>query len=136
MTPYHEHFLPIFLVGCFIAAIASFLAGRASGCALPGLFLLIGVLSFWSALFFASDQGYRAWQSMRNPPEEAFRDAAVVGALAVGWVPGGLFCLIVFGLVRGFRRLVQWADPLAAPKTGNTHSPPAGESPSEEPNYR
>ncbi|MCA9269638.1 MAG: hypothetical protein KDA41_14250 [Planctomycetales bacterium] len=113
MTPFHEHFIPIFLSGCFIAAIASLFAARQAGCALPGALLLVGVLTFWATLFFAADRGYRAWQSMPNPPGEAFSDASVVGALVAGWLPGGLFCLVVFGLVRGYQRLNRWANPEA-----------------------
>lgn len=113
MTPYHEHFVPIFLSGCFVAGIASFFAAVQTGYARPGVLLSVGVLVFWSALFFASDRGYRAWQSMPNPPDEAFSDASVVGALVAGWLPGSVFCFVVFGLVRGFRRLDRWANPQA-----------------------
>lgn len=133
MTPYHEHFLPIFLAGCFVAAIASVFAGRASGCALPGTLLLIGVLSFWASLFFGSDYGYRTWQSTPDPPPEAFSDASVLGALIAGWVPGGLSCLTVFGVVRGFRRLDRGANRQGYPEepgmtsqrdTGNPYQGP------------
>lgn len=48
---------------------------------------------------------------MPDPPAEAFNDASVVGALILGWFPGGLFCLIVFALVRGTRWLLHWANP-------------------------
>ena len=91
MTPYDETFLPIFLMGCFVAVITSFVAGRMSGCLIPGVLLCIGVLAFWAAVFIGSDMGYRAWQSMPDPPDEAFSDASVLGALVLGWFPGLIF---------------------------------------------
>jgi len=123
MTPYHETFLPIFLLGCVIAAVASFFAGRMSGCVWPGVLLVVGVLAFWSAVFIGSDMGYRAWQSMPDPPRVAFSDASVVGALVFGWLPGGMFCLTVFGLVRAVRWLLHWANPDVFPRAEKPVSP-------------
>jgi hypothetical protein len=111
MTPYHEIFVPIFLLGCSIAATASFFAGRLSGCVWPAVLLIAGVLAFWAAVFIGSDLGYRAWQSMPDPPDEAFSDASAVGALVLGWLPGGIFCLTIFGLVRVVRWILRWANP-------------------------
>ncbi len=115
MTPYHTSFVPFFLTGCLIAAIVSFLAGRSSGCFWPGLLLSVGTLAFWAAIFFGADLGYRAWQSMPDPPDEAFSDASVLGALVLGWLPGGIFCLTIFGLVRGARWALTKANPDAFP---------------------
>ncbi len=100
MNVYEQTFLPIFLVGCAIAACVSFVAARKPGFAIPGKFFGIGVLTFWAALFVASDTGYRAWQSIPNPPPEAFSDSGPAGALILGWVPGCIFCGLIFGLVR------------------------------------
>lgn len=124
MTAYHEEFIPIFLLGCFVAGLAAVFAGRASGLTIPGTLLCFGILSFWAALFFACDQGYRAWQSIPDPPDEAFSDASVMGAMVLGWIPGGMYCLVIFGLVRGFRRLDRWANPQAFPTAADTASPP------------
>jgi hypothetical protein len=110
ITPYYTTFLPIFLVGCAIAAIAAiaaFVAGRMSGWVWPLALLAIGVIAFWVAIFFGADMGFRAWQSMPDPPPEAFSDASVVGMLVAGWVPGGMFCLTIFGLVRGLPWLLN-----------------------------
>jgi len=124
MTPYHEYFLPIFLLGCSIAAIASFFAGRMSACLVPGVLLTIGVVVLWAAMFIGSDLGYRAWQSMPDAPDEAFSDASAVGALVLGWLPAGVFCLTVFGLVRVLRRLWRWAIPDASPQIAMPDSNP------------
>lgn len=124
MTPYHEHFLPVFLLGCLIAATASFFAGRMSGCLLPGVLLSVGVLVFWAAVFIGSDLGYRAWQSMPDPPDEAFSDASAVGALVLGWFPGAIFCSTVFVLVRVIRWILRWANPDVFPQDTRADSQP------------
>ncbi|MCA9266709.1 MAG: hypothetical protein KDA60_22780 [Planctomycetales bacterium] len=111
MTPYHEIFIPIFLLGCLIAGILSAFAGIKSGCLLPGLFLLVGVVIVWVAIFVGSDMGYRAWQSIPDPPDEAFSDASVLGALILGWLPGLMFCSLVFAVVRAVRTLAYRAEP-------------------------
>lgn len=133
MTPYHEVFLPILLLGCLIAGTLSLAAGTRSGCLVPGLLVLIGVIVVWAALFFGSDMGYRAWQSMPDPPDEAFSDASVLGALVLGWLPGLVFCSSVFGVARGFRWFLHWANPDVFPgnappgkvtETGNPYQSP------------
>ena len=111
MTPYHEYFLPIFLAGCLIAAVTSFVAGWMSGYVWPAVLLTLGVVAFWFAAFIGADIGYRAWQSIPDPPKEAFSDASVLGALVLGWLPGTVFCLTIFAMVRGFRWLLHWANP-------------------------
>ncbi len=85
-------------------------------------------MAFWAALFIGSDLGYRAWQSMPDAPEEAFSDASALGALVLGWLPGGIFCLAVFGLVRGMRWLLHWADPDVFPKDAAPISSPPVET--------
>jgi hypothetical protein len=110
MTPYHETFLPIFLLGCLFAGAASVFAGRRRGCLLPTALLGAGVIAFWIALFVGVDLGYRAWQAMADPPGEAFSDAAALGALLLGWFPGAIFCVTIFFGVRGVRRVAGWAN--------------------------
>ncbi|MCA9135277.1 MAG: hypothetical protein KDB00_00925 [Planctomycetales bacterium] len=134
MTPYHEVFLPIFLIGLLIAGVLSLVAGTRSGCLVPGLLVVSGVVVFWVALFAGSDMGYRAWQSMPDPPDEAFSDASAMGALVLGWFPGLVLCLAVFGVVRGFRWFLHWANPDVFPgnerptgqttETGNPYQSP------------
>lgn len=103
MTAYDQVFYPIFGVGCAIAAIASFLAARKSGLVFPAALLVVGVVAFWAGLFIGSEFGYQAWQSIPDPPQEAFSDTAPMGALLFGWLPGSVFC----GYVFGFSRLVR-----------------------------
>ena len=84
MTTYHEFFLPIFGLGCLIAVIASFIAAQKSGIIVPGLFLAVGIVAFWASLFLGSGFGYQAWQSVPDPPAEAFNDTAPLGATYLG----------------------------------------------------
>lgn len=111
MTTYHEVFLPIFLLGLLVAGALSLFAGAKSGCLVPCFLLVGGTLALWAAMFFGSDMGYRAWQKSPNPPDEAFSDASVLGALLFGWFPAGLLCLTVFAVVRALRWLLHWATP-------------------------
>lgn len=60
--------------------------------------LLVGILCVWLGLFLGSEKGFRVWQSMPNPPDEAFADTAPMGALLLGWLPGAVVVLVIFGL--------------------------------------
>ena len=95
---------------------------------------MIGVVAFWFGLAIGSDLGYRAWQAMPDPSDEAFSDASAAGALLFGWMPGAMFCLVIFAVVRAGRWLLHWANPDVFPKdskpaqkpveTGNPYQAP------------
>ncbi len=52
------------------------------------------ILILWVAMFIGVDAGYRAWQNIPNPPEEAFSDSGgPFVALFLGWLPS----LVVLG---------------------------------------
>ena len=97
-SPYDMVFWPIFgggLAGSFVLATT---AAWSRGFLIPLILLPVSVLSFWSTIFLGSDMGYRAWQQIPNPPDEAYSDAAPAGLLILGWIPGGMFCALIFGL--------------------------------------
>lgn len=100
MTTFHEYFYPIFGAGIGIATISSIGAGMLRGLVQPAFLLIVGVLSFWGGLFLGSEIGYQKWQSLPNPPAEAFADTFPMGALIAGWLPAVIFCAIVFGVAR------------------------------------
>lgn len=60
--------------------------------------LVVGVLCVWIGLFLGSDHYYRVWQSMSDPPDEAFADTGPFGALFLGWLPGAVVVGAAFGL--------------------------------------
>ena len=107
MNTYHQVFWPIFGFGCLIAFVVAALAGRRTGIIVPGILLFIGVIAFWAGLFIGSDAGYRAWQAIPDPPQEAYADTAPLGALIAGWFPGSIFCGIVFLTFRLTRKKVD-----------------------------
>ena len=119
MTAYDQIFYPIFGVGCAIAATASFLAAflaaRKSGFVFPVVALGVGIIAFWAALFIGSEVGYQTWQSIPDPPAEAFSDTAPMGALIVGWLPGSVYCGVIFGIVFGITWLARHLRPGGAP---------------------
>ena len=110
MTVYHQYFFPIFGAGALLALILSLVAGWRRGCIVPLICLPLGVFSFWSALFLGAEVGYRQWQSIPNPPDEAFADTAPLGAFLAGWLPGLIFCGAIFGLTRVIHALVSSRD--------------------------
>ena len=111
MNPYQEIFYPIFGVACLIAAIASYLAAWRSGIVFPLLLLFVGVFTFWGGLFLGAELGYQVWQSIPDPPDEAFSDAFPSGALLFGWLPGGMFCSFFFGFGWCLRMLGKFISP-------------------------
>lgn len=56
--------------------------------------LVAGAVCFWISLFLGTHIGYGEWQTMPDPPKEAFADGAkLVFALMAGWLPGLVFVL-------------------------------------------
>jgi uncharacterized membrane protein HdeD (DUF308 family) len=103
----HAAFLAIFGIGLFGGVATAVLAARNRSWFGRIPLLLVGILSVWLGLFLGSDKGFRVWQSMPDPPDEAFADTAPIGALILGWLPGAIIVGAVFGiscLVFGWHR--------------------------------
>lgn len=134
MTPFAQYFYPIFGAGILIAAMASFVAGRASGYVIPILGNVVGVLAFWAGLFIGSEIGYQKWQATPNPPAVAFNDTMPMGALLAGWMPASVFCGFVFGATKATSYLFSlnrtrpsYMPSREAPEeTGNPYQGPQG----------
>ena len=96
MTPLQEMFIPIFGVAAVISAVLAFIGGRVSGVIGPLVLVCISGFVCWFGLFLGLEVGYQVWQSVPDPPAEAFSDTAPMGALFAGWIPGGLFACFWF----------------------------------------
>ena len=130
-SPYDGVFWPIFGGGLALAFVMATAAAWSRGFLIPLILLPISVLSFWITIFLGSDLGYRAWQQIPNPPDEAYSDAAPAGLLILGWIPGGMFCSLVFGLnwlirlplLLGKTSGSQTTQVVAATETGDSTNP-------------
>ncbi len=114
MTPLDQVFYPVFGAGCLVGAIASALAARRPGGPRAWGLLLLGTLVVWGTLWLGLELGYRAWQAMPEPPEEAYADPEPAGALFLGWIPAGLSCLALYRFFR-WRRPRRAAGPPPLP---------------------
>lgn len=82
-------------------------------------FLVGAVILLWIVLFCGIDHGYRAWQSIPNPPKEAFSDTGgPFTILFLGWFPGLIILTIEHLLLR-----FCWGK--NAPKKANTQEAPS-----------
>jgi hypothetical protein len=97
-SPYDAVFWPIFGTGLTVAFVTSTAAAWSRSFVLPLVLLPLGVIAFWATIFLGSDLGYRAWQGIPNPPDEAYSDSAPAGLMILGWIPGGMFCLFIFAV--------------------------------------
>lgn len=124
MTPFDESFRPIFGTACGLAfLLAMTAAGRRDVMRILLLALAGGV--FWGGLFLGLDQGYAAWQSISEPPPQAFADTMVAVVLLLGWLPGAAFSGVIYLLGRIVLRLTgrqeNWRRPRAASSFGSAN---------------
>ena len=79
-------------------------------------FLVAAILVLWLAMIVGVESGYHSWQTIPNPPEEAFSDTGGPGiTLFLGWLPS----LVVLGIAHLSLRLC-WriiAPPVLVQKT-------------------
>jgi len=62
--------------------------------------LLLATIALWMGLFLGVHMGYGAWQGLPDPGDKAFADGAkLTGALMFGWMPAGIVCVVVWGLL-------------------------------------
>ena len=95
---------------------------------------LVGILGVWFGLFLGSEKYFRVWQTIPNPPDEAFSDSGPMVFLFAGWVPGvvvmGILfppCWLVAALIRrrtdgGGGRDHRGAPIASEPETPPTHA--------------
>lgn len=87
------YLVPGLLLGLGLASLAGWI--KNFWWSVPLFF--IAVILLWASLAIGVHEGYGAWQSMPNPPDEAFADGAnLIGSLMFGWLPSGLLCTAAF----------------------------------------
>ncbi len=108
--PLHEELLLHLAYGFPLALAAGMRIPFARGWLRRIGLLVAGSVCFWLSLFLGTHIGYGAWQSMPNPPEEAYADGAkLMFALMAGWLPGAVLVLgtaIVTAVCRALLRLI------------------------------
>jgi hypothetical protein len=105
MTPHDLIFYPMAAGGFLVAGGLAVLAERRGRIVALAL-LAVGSFVLWVALWLGSDLGYRAWQAMDDPPDEAYADPEPAGFLFMGWIPAGMFsaaCYVMAGARRQAR---------------------------------
>ena len=104
-------------------------------------FLAVAVFVLWVAMWVSAEYGYNAWQSIPNPPNEAFSDTGPIFFLLVGWLPSlgilGSAYLVLRLCWQAFapKALVQKIDTSQSintvdrpPDDGNPYQSPGGSS--------
>jgi hypothetical protein len=62
--------------------------------------LLLATIALWMGLSFGVHMGYGAWQGLPDPGDQAYADGAnLTGAFMFGWMPAGIVCSAVWGLL-------------------------------------
>ena len=68
--------------------------------------LLLATIALWMGLFLGVHMGYGAWQGLPDPGDKAFADGAkLTRAFMFGWLPAGIVCSVVWGLLLLGRKL-------------------------------
>ena len=88
--------------GLAISSVMVILGSRRVSRRAGMVILAAATFVLWIALFIGVDSGYRAWQSIPNPPLEAFSDTdGPFSVMFLGWFPS----LIVLGSVHLLLRI-------------------------------
>ena len=62
--------------------------------------LLLATIALWMGLSLGVHMGYGAWQGLPDPGDKAYADGAkLTGAFMFGWMPAGVVCFAVWGLL-------------------------------------
>ena len=64
------------------------------------IFLLIASIALWIGLWLGAHMGYGAWQNLPDHGDKAYADgAALTGSFMFGWIPAGIACTALWGLL-------------------------------------
>lgn len=77
--------------------------------------LLLATIALWVGLWYGVHMGYGAWQGLPDPGEKAYADGAkLTGSFMFGWLPAGIVCSAVWGLLLLGKKLFGRKPELAA----------------------
>ena len=99
-------FLWIGIAGAFATALLAALS-RSWLAWIP--LLAMGIVCFWASLVLGMARYHQAWQSMPNPPKEAYADSDVQYSLLFGWIFGTFVELVFFGVCSHWCRVLFWS---------------------------
>jgi len=64
------------------------------------IFFLIATIALWMGLWLGVHMGYGAWQNLPDAGDKAYADgAALTGSFMFGWMPAGIVCTALWGLL-------------------------------------
>lgn len=98
-------------VGLAIAVFIVIAGSRSSVTAIRLGLLAIATLALWVSSVISVEVGYSVWQSMPDPPDDAFSDTGAIFWLVAGWLPSGLLLGALYRLLR-----VVWPPPKTNPE--------------------
>lgn len=98
-------FLWIGFAGSFVTALIAALS-RSWLAWIP--LLAMGIVCFWASLFLGTAQYDQVWQSIPNPPVEAYADSGPLFILVLGWIPATVVELVLFGVCLLWCQLIFW----------------------------
>lgn len=76
------------------AVLLTFLSAAQTNRWVQSLCFLLSVACVWIGLVWGTMMGYDTWQSMPEPPDEAFADGAhLTGSIMFGWFPATFLCV-------------------------------------------
>ena len=98
-------------VGLALAVFIVIAGSRSSVTAIRLGLLAIATLALWFSSVISVEVGYSVWQSMPDPPDDAFSDTGAIFWLVAGWLPSGLLLGALYRLLR-----VAWPPPKTIPE--------------------
>lgn len=93
-----------FLLGWIPACLSVVIGSGSQGVVTRGFCLGFGILLMWGGYFMGVEIGYRTWQGLPNPPDEAFSDTDGASGLFLGWLPSMVFLGCLHALSVSIRR--------------------------------
>ena len=118
LTPFHSTFITIAGLALGLALLMVLIATWRFRFWVQCIAVLFGILVLWAGIFLGTHFGYGAWQTMPDPPEEAFADGAkLTASLILGWLPAGMVTCAWWGFLSLIGLVVRrYRGPKTAPE--------------------